>query len=906
MKNIFKTLFAVGVLFAAIGCDKDQTVTKFNPGGEDAESAYFTQKTVSEEFATTVTGNQTLYVDLFRQNAQGELTVGLDQVVPEDAAEFYEIPEYVTFKDGEYKVAVPVTIHNVENYAKGVNYTAQIFVGDHHDFVSTTTQLVLDKQGMPVKGAATRAVDIAEKYSSVTITTTLTLEWEPCYVLKDPSKLLSTDLTEADYVIGADGKPMLQGATYTYTGWWSGYDDEIMLERAKGTTVFRMTNWGGGVNIIFTVKADKSVVITGQYIGADHSSYGKVYVSDVPSYAAGASYEQYPCTWDGGRNFSFSLIYYVDAGNFGDFVETLELHSGTVVVEDPEPAVAIEYLGASVSATGVKSHKLSFKPNDDAAYYYATVLKTDPQLAEQCAAMTEAVLKQNGIQPGTSAWYQNYDPIYAQIFEGMSAEYAESLYESIGSKIEDGSYEGDYPAFRFEEASEEAWDLGTEGGTYTAVAFSYDKTEQFKGADIKVFIYNPGAEADKVAYTLEFGVYPNPASGYFAYNSANLYLQSANGDITSVKYAFVSKADFEAAGLSDASTPAELEAYVGENGKALGAAALEDVNNTGLLGGYELYLDAAPATDYKLITCISNADATKTEVSDMTTDAVVAPNKLAIATSVTDIPKSGVYKHTHVVAAISGTEIVSGYYMMAAASNATLNNYITVSDGGQVALKEGVTDADMLELIEGNGTAFSAGTSTSALAQMNNGGSFATPQKGTPATKYVVLGCAVYGNGEKSWTAAVQTTGFAPSVAFVQTVQSSGKNIVFNWSATPSASIFMVQEVVYALVPKSALSGAGVDFTKLSDEQLNDFDARRAEAGSSASEIDAQEQNAAKVMEILDAQGKTFKGDAATAINYGDGVSKQFSNVASGEYALIALASDSYNTKLTVGLVIVQ
>lgn len=905
MKNIFKTLLAVGVLFAAIGCEKDQTVTKFNPGGEDAESAYFTQKTVSEEFSTTLTGNQTLYVDLFRQNAKGDLTVGLDQVVPDDAAEFYEIPEYVTFKDGEYKVAVPVTVHNVENYAKGVNYTAQIYVGDHHEFVSTTTQLSVDKQGKPIKGVATRATDIAEKYTSVTITTTLTLEWEPCYVLKDPGKLLSTDLTEDDYVVGPDGKPMLQGATYTYEGWWSGYDDEIMLERAKGTTVFRMTNWGGGVNIIFTVKADKSVVITGQYIGADHSSYGKVYVSDVPSYA-GASYEQYPCTWDGSRGFSFSLIYYVDAGNFGDCVETLELHSGVAVVEDPEPAVEIEYLGTSVSATGVKSHTLSFKPNKDAAYYYATVLKVDPQLAADCAAMTEAFLKQNGIQPGTSAWYQNYDPIYEQIFEGMSAEYAENLYKSIGGKIEDGSYEGDYPAFRFDEASEEAWDLGPDGGTFTAVAFSYDKTEQFKGADIKVFIYNPDADADKVEYMLEFGIYPNPASGYFSYNSANLFLQSANGDITGVKYAFVTKADFEAAGLSDTSTPVELKAYVDKNGKSLGAAALEDVNNTGLLGGYEMYLEAAPSTDYKFITCISNADATKTEVSEMTTDAIVAPTKLAIATSLADIPASGVYKHTHVVAAFSGTEILNGYYMMTAASNETLNEYVTISNDGKVSLKEGVTDADMLELIEGNGKAFTADTPTSALGQMNGGGSFASPQKGNPATSYVILGCATYGNGEKSWTAAVQTTGFAPSVAFVQKVQADGRNIVFNWSATPSASIFVVEEVVYALVPKSALSGAGVDLTKLSDEQLNDFDARRAAAGGNASEIDAQEQNAAKVMEILDAQGKTFKGDAAAAINYADGVTKQFSNVAAGEYALIALANDAYNTKLTVGLVAVQ
>lgn len=903
MKNIVKSLLAAGVLFTTIGCEKDQTATKFNPKEEDAASAYFVQKSVTEEFDASSTGDQVLYVDIYRQNAQGDLTVGLDQTLSGEAAEFFEIPENVTFKNGEYNVKIPVTIKGIENFSKGVNYSATISVGDHHDFVDAIVQ----RTTQPLKkGAATRAANIAAKYTSVNITTTLTLDWVPCYILKDPSRLLADDLTAEDYVLGPDGKPMIQTGTYTYTFWWNGYSDGVTLERAEGTTVFRMTKWGASedVNIIFTINpTDKSIVLTNQYIGEDYSDGTPLMVSDVPS-LMGQPFDQYPSTWDGGRNFSFSLVYTVEDGRwFGETcVETYELASGIASIEEPAPAVEIDYLGTSVSTTGIKSHTLSFAPNSDAAYYYATVLKVDPELAAQCAEATEAFLSKNGIEPGTAAWYQNYDSIYAQIFEEISGGFAQVLAEQIGSKIEDGSFEGDFPVFKFQGESKEAWDLGTEGGTYTAVAFSYDKTEKYKGVDFNVFIYNPAGDAEKVSYALFFENYPDPASGLFGYNSVYFGLQSENGDITAVKYALLTRDEFEKAGLN--APDADLAGYVDANGKSLAAAALEDVNNTGLLGGYEMYLEASPATSYKLITCISNADATKTEVNELTTDAVAAPTELAVKTAVTDANK-GYYSHTHVFAIFSGNEIVNGYYRMFPAADAAINQFITVGADGTVTLKNGVTDAHMIALLEEYGTAFTSGSSTSALGKMNGGDSFIAPLSGKPATRYVVLASANYGNGESSWTAAVQSTAFAPAVAFTQSVEANGRNIAFNWSAAPTASIFAVKKVVYALVPKSVLTEAGVDLSMLSDEQLNDFAARIA-AGGDEGEIIMQQQNADKVRAILAAQGKTFQGDAAAAINSEGGVSKEFTNVAAGDYALIALASDSYNTKLTVGQVSIQ
>lgn len=264
MKKIIESLFALGMLFATVGCDQDQIVAKFDTSGEDAGTAYFVKNAVSENFEASATGTQTINLDLFRQDAAGELTVGLTAEMDEAAAKLFRIPESVTFADGDYRVIVPVSVLDVEKFDKGVTYAVSISVNN---------------AGTENESSAS----IGSKYASVTLSASLTLNWVPCYVLKDFSKLLSTDLTDADYVVGPDGKPMLQGGVYTYTFWWEGEDDTVMLERAEGTNVFRLTNWGGGVNILFTINADKTISLTSQYVGEDYSDGTKVLVSDLPS-----------------------------------------------------------------------------------------------------------------------------------------------------------------------------------------------------------------------------------------------------------------------------------------------------------------------------------------------------------------------------------------------------------------------------------------------------------------------------------------------------------------------------------------------------------------------------------------------------------------------------------------------
>ncbi len=306
MKKLNKILLFAGLVFAAVGCDKDQLNATYTGEGEDAQTAYFAQKSVSENFEATAAGDQTIYVKLLRQNAQGDLTVGLEL---DDPTNFYEIPASVSFKAGEYGVAIPVSIHNVEDLIPGVTYKAKIdVVNPDHE---------------AVEGSAA----IAAKYASVTVSTSKILNWVPVYKLKDPTKLLSTSLTEADYVVGPDGAPLKQTGTYTYTFWWGGDDPGLTLERAEGTTIFRINNWGGGINLLFTVNPDKKVAVNGkeyaslsiteQYIGSDHSTYGEVYVSDLVSYSGKPEhFGAYPNYWDGGRTFVFNMLYYVGAGYF--------------------------------------------------------------------------------------------------------------------------------------------------------------------------------------------------------------------------------------------------------------------------------------------------------------------------------------------------------------------------------------------------------------------------------------------------------------------------------------------------------------------------------------------------------------------------------------------------------------
>lgn len=81
MKNIIRTLLAASLALTAIGCDQDQIATKFDPSAEAANTAYFVQKAILQEFDASSTGDQTIEVAIYRQNAQGDFTVELTPTI---------------------------------------------------------------------------------------------------------------------------------------------------------------------------------------------------------------------------------------------------------------------------------------------------------------------------------------------------------------------------------------------------------------------------------------------------------------------------------------------------------------------------------------------------------------------------------------------------------------------------------------------------------------------------------------------------------------------------------------------------------------------------------------------------------------------------------------------------------
>lgn len=936
-------------MLAAVGCDQDQIAAQFNPAGEDASTAWFAQSAVSYDFPTTATGEQTINVDIYRQSAEGDLNAGLWYEMSEGADEFLSVPESIFFKDGEYKATLPVMVSNVENFSKGTTYSVTIGVGDYHEFKD------IDLSKAPIlKGQQGRTVD-SDNFSKITVSTSLELLWEPCYIPKDFSKLLEQNLTEDDFVKGEDGKLMPLTATWT-TGFYSAPVEGIEIQRASGTNVFRMvgafTEDGSDAPLIFTIDTDPDhmvnyngskyfrVVITPQSTGVLASSYGEDYMMSDAAAWYGASYDDYPSFWNGGRTVAFVNALHISLGAFYLQMETIVFDAG--VAPDPEPEVAISYEGVETSATGLQSYKLSFAPNADVAKYYATVLPFDieseipltPEQEAEAAAQAEqqvrqllinAIVNQFGLEPGTPEFEQVFNGnlpafmanYYAGYYNAIAAEIAAGLVSEyltkVQAEIEEGTYKGEQPVLELTKASTEAWVPGA-AGMYTAVAFSYDKSGEFSNIDYQLFIHNPEGLANMVTcdYTFDIsnGEYTAPGYAWGKFNDNAIYVDFYGGfGVTAIKYAALTAEEFAAAGFTDASTKADFIAYLAENGKALGAADLADVNDVNGEDAYFwTFIDAQPATEYYLIAAISDADATKVVVDTVKTEDAVE-GSFALEAFTREIPDYGYYHHTHVYAKFTGTHVCGAEYLVAAASS--FKNYLVKNEDGSFSLAEGKTDADIITLIEENGKSLSSGYSSSNpsdLQYINTVDDYTSAWTAVnkPNTEFYVLACYdLTGEGCKNWVAKSVKTAFAPAVAFTQTVTVNGNNLLFNWSAAPTASIFAVTQINYALVAKADLEAAGVDLSKIADNDLNNLAAQLAAGGDKAA-LEAAAANVAKIAAVLAENGKSFEGDAAYAVNGAGGVNKQFSNLEAGEYALISVAYDTYNTKLTVSLASIQ
>ena len=181
------------------------------------------------------------------------------------------------------------------------------------------------------------------------LTASFILEWEPY--------MRTTE----------NGEQVQQTATYYYKQFYEGYQRGMLVERAKGTTnIFRLLDWGAGVNFFFKVNSDNTVVVPGQSIGYYYSGSDEyVYVSDIAQYLGDeAYYDRFPCTFDGQQTFTLNLVYYVTDGMFGYGPEKI-VFAGD---HDNDPVVAATYEGDG---------KFSFEFNSFTSSCRAVVVEGD-------------------------------------------------------------------------------------------------------------------------------------------------------------------------------------------------------------------------------------------------------------------------------------------------------------------------------------------------------------------------------------------------------------------------------------------------------------------------------------------------------------------------------------------------
>lgn len=116
--------------------------------------------------------------------------------------------------------------------------------------------------------------------------------------------------------------------TFTYTKWWEGEDSGYeVFQRDDNPNMYKITDWGGGVDYVWTWNKTTNVCATVLgFIGDTHATYGSVYVVDASTYSSRYPYEDNPSHYVPEENtFYFYNAYVVSAGSFGVGVETLKV-----------------------------------------------------------------------------------------------------------------------------------------------------------------------------------------------------------------------------------------------------------------------------------------------------------------------------------------------------------------------------------------------------------------------------------------------------------------------------------------------------------------------------------------------------------------------------------------------------
>lgn len=108
---------------------------------------------------------------------------------------------------------------------------------------------------------------------------------------------------------------------YEYVQFFSGTDSGLTMFRDPNVEgLYVIPNWGYGVDFKFYWDGAEEVLVEDQWVGYNHSSYGPVWVDEFADYAGEGDLSTFA-----DDVFSFNVIYYVSAGNFGYGLETFTI-----------------------------------------------------------------------------------------------------------------------------------------------------------------------------------------------------------------------------------------------------------------------------------------------------------------------------------------------------------------------------------------------------------------------------------------------------------------------------------------------------------------------------------------------------------------------------------------------------
>ncbi len=295
-------------------CDEsDYEYTK--PSAVSGPQVYFATTNPSAVELDSKQGTFVLPIE--RVDSTSEITVPLTVASTFDG---YTIPESVTFEAGKKTADISVS-----------------YTGLEYDLMDTITISLPEDMSTPYGS------------SNYTVVVGCPAPWTPWCNSKD-------EWTEAG--MSAEDWPLSDDAsvtcTYTYANYWSGDDPGLKIYYRQSTidatqAQFKIEHWGSDMDFIVEYNPETSMCqVLEQYV-MDNSTYGPLYISDIPNYSTKYTYQQYPCYYDkAAGKFTLNTVWFVEAGAFGFGPEYIQVDGFYI----PDYSISVGYEGILTVSSG--------------------------------------------------------------------------------------------------------------------------------------------------------------------------------------------------------------------------------------------------------------------------------------------------------------------------------------------------------------------------------------------------------------------------------------------------------------------------------------------------------------------------------------------------------------------------